>query len=131
MRAGGWRFQEDELSARFPHELCCANDNVNCYRFGNLRRTVEAAILGCQSARHPAAHNPPAFARASPMRPPFPLTHRLLWCLRLEQSRRIGLEPPADELCERGIALGRGQGQGLLEMEDGFSRVPLSGQRVP
>lgn len=49
--------------------------------------------------------------------------------LRLEQSQRIRFEPRADGFCERGIAPGRGQGQGLLEMGDGFSRFPLVGQR--
>ena len=45
------------------------------------------------------------------------------------QSRLIRPEPCADELRERGFTLRRGQGQGLLEMDIGFSRFPLTGQR--
>jgi hypothetical protein len=33
-----YRSQEDEMSARFPHELLCANDNMNCYNPGGSPR---------------------------------------------------------------------------------------------
>jgi hypothetical protein len=31
MRQSSGALQEDEMSARFLHELLCANDNMNCY----------------------------------------------------------------------------------------------------
>ena len=52
-------------------------------------------------------------------------------CLPWQQKRRIRLETGKDGLCERGIALGFGQGQALLELLHGFIQSPLSGQRDP
>jgi hypothetical protein len=31
LRQPSGALQEDEMSARFPRELLCANDNMNCY----------------------------------------------------------------------------------------------------
>jgi hypothetical protein len=50
VRQSSGALQEDEISAKFPHELLCANGNMNCYKMNVPARTAHPAFAWLRRA---------------------------------------------------------------------------------